>query len=188
MTCDEIFSEMSTHMVKGIMFHAQLADYFDFLGLKGYKRLHEYHFLDETINFRKLNRYYINTQSRLIAEKNVENPHAIPDSWHRYSREDIDTATRRGAIKTAFNSWVEWEKSTLELYENSYSELCKIGEYAPAMFVKEFMCDVECELKCAMRMVLALKSVDYDMSVIIPEQQEIHNKYKGKTENLISTM
>lgn len=188
MTYEEVFSNISAHMVKGIMLHAQMSDYFDFLGLKGYKRLHEYHYLEETISFRKLNRYYINNHSKLIEEKSVENPHIIPESWHRYSREDIDTSTKRGAIKTAFNSWVEWESETLKLYENSYSQLCEMGAYASAMFVKSLMCDVECELKSARRMVLDLKSMDYDMSVIIPEQPIIHDDYKSKTAELNLTM
>ena len=73
MTYEEIFSNISAHMIKGIMFHAQMADYFDFLGLKGYKRLHEYHYFDESIMFRKLSRYYINNCSRLIDEQAAEN-------------------------------------------------------------------------------------------------------------------
>ncbi len=35
MTIEEIFSEISKHMIEGIMIHAQMADYYNFLGLKG---------------------------------------------------------------------------------------------------------------------------------------------------------
>ena len=37
MTIDEIFSLMAEHMVEGLMTHAQLADFYNFLGLKGYR-------------------------------------------------------------------------------------------------------------------------------------------------------
>lgn len=184
MTYDEIFSNISAHMVKGIMFHAQMADYFDFLGLKGYKRLHEYHYFDESIMFRKLNRYYINNCSRLIDEQEPENPRSIPDSWHRYNREDVDVSTKRSAIKSAFQAWIDWENGTLKMYEKAYGELIELGEIALAMFIKNYMCDVEKELKYARRMNIDLKSIDYDMSVIVPEQEKIHEKYKEKTENL----
>ena len=31
MTVEEIFRDLSAHMVKGVMIHEQLADYYDFL-------------------------------------------------------------------------------------------------------------------------------------------------------------
>ena len=79
MTVEEIYSEISAHMIKGIMMHSQLADYYDFLGLGGYKRCHEYHYLEETMYHRKLNRYFINHHNKLIPEMEVEDPKVIPD-------------------------------------------------------------------------------------------------------------
>ena len=35
MTVEEIYAELSAHMIKGIMMHEQLANYYDFLGLEG---------------------------------------------------------------------------------------------------------------------------------------------------------
>ena len=40
MTVDEIFSKLSGHMIKGLMIHDQMSDYYDFLSLRGYKRCH----------------------------------------------------------------------------------------------------------------------------------------------------
>ena len=70
------------------------------------------------------------------------------------------------------------------MYEKAYTELIELGEIALAMFIKCYMCDVEKELKCARRMNIDLKSIDYDMSVIVPEQEKIHEEYKEKTENI----
>lgn len=39
MTVDEIFSQIAGHMVEGLMTHAQLADYYNFLGLRGYENV-----------------------------------------------------------------------------------------------------------------------------------------------------
>ena len=44
MTIEEIFGRISQHMIRGMMTHDQLASYYDFLGLRGYKRCHEYHY------------------------------------------------------------------------------------------------------------------------------------------------
>ena len=65
MNSEELFAKISAHMVKGIMFHAQMADYYDFLGLRGYKRMHEYHYFEESMMFRALHRYYINNYCKL---------------------------------------------------------------------------------------------------------------------------
>ena len=45
MTIKEIYAQIAEHMIKGMMIHEQLANYYDFLGLKGYKRCHEYHYM-----------------------------------------------------------------------------------------------------------------------------------------------
>ena len=66
MTIEEIYGRISKHMILGMMIHDQLANYYDFLGLKGYKRCHEYHFLSETCAYRGLNRYFINHHNKLI--------------------------------------------------------------------------------------------------------------------------
>lgn len=43
----DIFSEIHSRQVRGVMFHNETAQMFDFLGLRGYKRQHEYQMLEE---------------------------------------------------------------------------------------------------------------------------------------------
>ena len=52
MNCAEVFSKIDAHMKTGMILHDQLANYYDFLGLMGFKRLHEYHFLREAVSMR----------------------------------------------------------------------------------------------------------------------------------------
>ena len=184
MNSEELFAKISAHMVKGIMFHAQMADYYDFLGLRGYKRMHEYHYFEESMMFRALHRYYINNHCKLIPELVSENPHSIPENWLRYSREEVDNNTKRNAIKTAFSQWVEWENGTLKMYEKAYCELMDIDDIATALFVKNLIQNVQKELKYARRKQLDIKSIDYDMSIIVSKQTEIHDCYKEKLEHL----
>ena len=66
MELKEIYSKISEHMINGMMLHDQMANYYDFLGLKGYKRCHEYHFMKETCDYRGLCRYYINHYSEFL--------------------------------------------------------------------------------------------------------------------------
>lgn len=184
MTLEEIFSNIAKHMVKGMMIHDQMANYYDFLGLKGYKRCHEYHYLCECCEFRGLNRYFINHENKLIPLAGVENPNIIPETWYKYSRQDVDTNTKKNAVKNGYALWESWEKETKQLYEDMYKELMNIDEIAAALKIKELICDVDKELKDVERCVLELKAVDYNMSHIISMQEHYHEKYRKCTKKL----
>ena len=178
MTAEEIFRDLSAHMVKGMMIHDKMADYYDFLSLRGYKRCHEYHFKKESSCYRKLHRYFLNHYNRLIEEIPIENPDIIPSSWYRYTRAEVDVTTKRNAVKSGVTKWVSWEKETKEKYQKAYADLMDIGDAASAIFIQEFIKDVDCELKWAERKEIDLASADYNMSFILGEQKRIHDKYK----------
>ena len=184
MTAEEIFASIVNHQIRGVMFHAQMADYFDFLSLRGYKRLHECHYYEESCEFRSTCRYYINHYGKLISPGVTADPEVIPSGWLKYSRSDVDAGTKRTSTKKAFQMWVDWEKDTKKLYQQAWKDLMEIGDVASALFVKDMICDVDCELKCAERMELDLKSVDFSLDVIIPEQKCLHDKYKKKLKHL----
>ena len=180
MTVDEIFSKLSGHMIKGLMIHDQMSDYYDFLSLRGYKRCHEYHYKKEMCGYRKLHRYFINHYGKLIEEERIEDPEAIPSSWYRYTRKEVDANTKRSAVRAGIDKWVSWEKETKDLYQMAYRELMAINEEAAALLIEEFIRDVDCELKYAERKSLDLESVDYNLAYIIGEQTRLHDKYKRK--------
>lgn len=184
MTVSEIFAELSAHIVKGLMFHEQMSNYYDFLNLKGYKRCHEYHFFCENIAFRKLTRYYINHYNRLIEMVDFDDPGAIPINWWQYTRQEVSPETKKNAVKDGIVSWVRWEKETKSLYQRAYKELMQIGEVAAAMHVKCLIEDVDCELKHAERRHLDLMSVNYDMMYVVDKQHELHEKYKKKLKEM----
>ena len=66
MTVEEIYADVAAHMIEGLMIHEQLANYYDFLGLGGYKRCHEYHYIEESVKYRGLYRYFINQKNDSI--------------------------------------------------------------------------------------------------------------------------
>lgn len=180
MTIDEIFTELSGHMILNLMRHDQMSDYYDFLSLRGYKRCHEYHYHKEMCGYRKLHRYAINHHGKLIEEKRIEDPEAIPSSWYRYNRSEVDASTKRNAVKTGIEKWVAWEKETKDLYQRMYKELMNMGEEAVAIFLQKYIEDVDCELKWAERKAIELSDVDYSLAYIIGEQKRLHDKYKDK--------
>ena len=184
MTVDEIFSELSAHMVEGLMVHAQMSDYYGFLGLKGYQKCHKYHYFEENIGYRKISEYYIKHYNKVIVEKSIDNPRIIPDSWYQYNRHDVNSNTRKTAIQNGMDKWVQWEKGTKKLYEKLYQELMTLGETASALEVSKYIEDVSKELAHAEEKLIELKAMDYDIYTIIDNQESIHDKYKKKLKEI----
>ena len=160
MTVEEIFSELSAHMIKGLMVHDQMAKYYCFLNLKGYAKCHTYHYLCENKDYMELNHYYHKYHNKLIKEQPVSDPKLIPNSWYTYLRIDIDATTKRNAVKTGLEKWASWEKDTLDLYSKMYQELLSLGEIADALIDK--------------------KTCDFDIACILGDQEEKCKKYCEK--------
>lgn len=152
----DVFAKVSDRMIDGMMMHEQMADYYNFLGSDGFKRLHEHHFLCETISMRRIHRYLIDHCNQLLPVANTKHIDVIPIEW------------------------CEWEHETKELYAKSAKDLYDAGEVAAAHVICELVRDVDDECKHADRLALNLRAVDYDMQVIVPMQHELHEKYRKK--------
>ena len=164
-------------MIKGIMIHDQMCDFYDFLNLHGYKRAHEYHAKCEMKAMRKLHRFFINHYDRLIEEDQIDNPDVIPSAWYRYKRQDVEPNTKRNAVKTGIEKWVAWEQETKDLYERMYAE-CE--EEVARQMIGCLLCDTAKELKYAKRKHLDLVAVDYSIAYIVGQQDHLHDLYRKK--------
>lgn len=180
MEIHEIFKELSTHSLIGSMVHDSYSHYFNFLNLKGYKRMEEYRSKEELKNYRRIHRYYISHYNKLIPEEKFEAPKVIPDDWYKHSKNEVDTNTKRNAVKTAFTKWVEWEKGTKDLYQKMYKELVDLGEVDSSLKVGSMIKDVSAELERAESMLINLQSVDFAMDCILDVQQQLHDEFKTK--------
>ena len=184
MTVEEVFSRVGKHMIEGVMIHSQLADYYNFLGLKGYAKCHEYHFISENYNFRKLSLYYIKHFNKLLPELPNDNPNVIPSAWFKYLRQDVDANTRKTAIQGGIEKWVNWEYNTKMFYQNMYNELINLHEIAAAAELKKYISDVDYELAYAQQKHLEDKAIDYDIFDIIAKQEDIYKKYTKKIKEI----
>lgn len=180
----EVFNEISKRMVQGLMFHEQMADYFDFLNLHGFKRWHENRYIEESCNMRGIHRYAINHCNKLVYDGEIKGTQYIPTSWYNYTRTDVDASTRKQAVKEAFEKWYSWEKETKELYEKLFKKLTDSNKIADANKVNEIIKAVDMELKQVLRKMLEYKAVDYDMAYILYQQPELHEKYEKEMEEV----
>lgn len=177
---EEIFRILAVHFIKGMMVHDQMASYYDFLGLRGYKRMHEYQFYKDSKAYREIQRYYINVYGKFVPEERVEDPQLIPEGWKNYKREDVDVNTKRNAVEGGFKKWISWETDTKIKLQDCVKRLYNEGYVADAVFVNKMLKDVSHELKYAERKFVDLISTNYDMSYIVESQKDLHDHYKDK--------
>ena len=184
MTVEEIFSYIAKHMIEGLMVHSKLADFYGFIGFKGFEKCHEYHFFSENINYRKLNEYYLHHCGKIIIDRKFDNPNIIPENWLQHNRKEVGDETRQNSLQSGIERWVLWEQSTKSLYQGMYDELIKINEIAIAMFIKDFLEDVDNELAEAEQLWIEQKAINYDIKDIMMEQEDIYKKYCKKIKEI----
>ena len=174
------FKILASHFIKGMMVHDQMASYYDFLGLRGYKRMHEYQFYKDSKIYRSIQRYCINVYGTFVPEERVEDPQLIPEGWRNYKKDQVDANTKKNAVESGIKKWISWETDTKIKLQDSIKRMIDSGNIADTLFVNKILKDVTHELKCAERKLVDLISTNYDMSYIVEEQTEIHDHYKEK--------
>lgn len=184
MSCYEIFADINSRQITALMFHTEMADMFDFLGLMGFKRMHEYQYFSESAEHRGIKRYYINHHNKLLRGKHLPRVEVIPDSWYKYSRFDVTPQIRKQYVEEGLKKYQAWEKETKEMYENYAAELMRRGNVADFNKVKSLVCDVDMEVKCVDRLIIELESVGYNDVYIASIQEEMHEKYREMTNKI----
>lgn len=182
--CKDIYSMVNARQITALMFHDEMADMFDFLGLRGFKRMHEYQYFVESAEHRALKRYYLNHHGKLLPQNELEPLEVIPDDWVHYARGDVTPAVRKQAVQRAFDLYHKWERETKELYSECASHLLAWKKVADFNKINSLIKDVDMELKYLERLVLELSSVDYDAAYIAMLQDRCHEKYKKKCEDI----
>lgn len=183
MTIEEIGSNVAERLLQGVMNHEQFANYYDFLGLEGYKLCHEYHYFEQSCNYRKFITYFIKHYDKLISNFSLGSfvsPSIIPNNWFEHERNDIDINIRRSAVKTGLEKYVRWEIETQKYLEDLYIQAININEVNLAMKIKQYIKDVEEEIEKAKSQKILIQSTDYDLPTIVSEQGWLIKKYTKK--------
>lgn len=163
----EVFSRLKARMLEGMVFHDEMARYYDFLTLSGFRDCQREHYEEETKGYQTLCDYYMHHFNKLIPEQSMIRPDVIPDNWYNYQRADVDAGTKKSAVRNAVHRWVEWETDTKNIYEDMCGELLNNGEIAAYDFVLQYVKGVDEELKEAQTHKNILETVGYDLLYII---------------------
>jgi len=112
MTVEEVFTKLVNHMREGVMTHGEMARAYDFIGLEGFARMHDYHQCEEKQGYLCLLHYYSCHSHKLLKIEEIPLPKIIPETWYKYSTTDVDNGTKKGAVKELMEKWVQWERAT----------------------------------------------------------------------------
>lgn len=188
--CDDIFWEIDRRFIKALMFHSEMSYLFSFIGLHGFKRLHQYQYFSESYERDKLHHFYLDHVNKLIQTykgdkdtytKGVE---VIPKDWAKYSRMDISNGVVSKSVKQAFDQYKEWEEETKCLYESCSLLLAEKGELCLSNYVSDMAEDVSKELKKIYRIIEELNVSEYDWMYILSMQKHLHDEYKCKLKEI----
>lgn len=160
MTAEEVFSQVASHIIEGVMVHDDLAQYYDFLAVPSYRDKHECHAKEEFKNYHKVCRHYMATHNQLLPNIRASQRDIIPESWMKYTRDDVDVATKKQGIKNGVMAWWEWERETKDFLKNMMIELPDVEDRC---VIRSLLDDVISEEKCAHEKYLQLKSVDFNL-------------------------
>lgn len=183
-SCEEVYSIINERQITALMFHDSMADMFDFLGLRGFKRMHEYQYLVESAEHRSLKRYYLNHHGKMLPEAKVSSVSVVPADWYKYNRMDVTQPIRKQAVQSAFKKYLAWETETKEVYSKMAAYLMEWHKVADFNKVNELLMDVDRELKYLERLCIRLQSVDYDPVYVDTLQGIYHEKYKNMTKKI----
>ena len=184
MKINELYTEVSNHLLQGIMNHEQLSNFYDYLGLTGYAKCHEYHYLSESCNYRKLQKWYIDMYDKVIPESKIENESIIPNTWYTEIKQNTTFENRQDYIKFGFEFWINWEESTKKLFERACRDCLDMGELSSIFIFAELLNDVNAELKEAKKNEMERIATDFDINEIVEEQKSFEKKYKKLIEKI----
>lgn len=180
----QMYEAVNNRMSTALLLHSDLSDYFNFLGLHGFKRIHEMQYFSESIGKRKLVKKHLDIHNKLLTEGEYERISIIPKDWHSYTRMDIDGGVIPKFVRMAFDIYKRYEKETKEMYEHVVSEFMDRGNISDSMVIKCFLEDTEKELKEVYRLCQQLNGVDYDIVYIMEIQKSMHDELKKKMKKL----
>ena len=180
---DEIFDTIVEHLTKGVKFHDKMMDLYGFLGLYGFKKMHEYQYYSESMLRRKVKCYVLDHMNFMVQDSCDEDGlNFIPQSWYGYSRHDITPEARKQYIGPSFQGYKQWEEETKELLSYCANELMYMGKISDFNEITEMVKDVEKEIERLEHLMLKLKSVDFDMQYMMDMQESLCEEYEDKLE------
>lgn len=177
---EHAFKEVLERQTIALKMHMDMANMFEFLGLKGFKMMHEYQLVEEGACYRKTAKHYLTHYNKMLEVEDVDFLDIIPRDWYRYTRFEVTPGVRKRAVIELFDEWKEWEQETKELYSHLATSLINNKHFVAGNYIGDLAKETAEEIKKLEKMYLELKTVEFDSVYVEGTQNKLYNTYKNK--------
>lgn len=173
MTVHEIYTALANRMVGAMMIHSQLVQIFAFVDLLPDMRKQESQLQEESHGYSELNKYFIQHHHKVLVADNPPQIDILNLSILKKSSDELSSEDKSRLIQYGVNEWINWERKSKILYEDSYRNLVEISEVASADFISRYIRDVDLELKEAEKLYRVREAVNWDLGTIYDKQARV---------------
>ena len=170
MPLHEIFKKLSNRMVGAMMIHTQLTELFMFIDLTTDVKRQKKQLHGESDGLLNLEKYAAQHHGVLITANNPPQVDILNLSILKKPNLELSPDDKKSLIQYGMNEWINWEKDSKVLYEDSYRNLLEISEVAAADFVLQYAKDVDKELRDAELLYRVRDAIDWDLATIYDGQ------------------
>lgn len=169
----EIFKKLSNRMVGAMMIHTQLTELFMFIDLTADAKRQKKQLHEESDGLLNLEKYVAQHHGVLITANNPPQVDILNLNILKKPNLELSPDDKKSLIQYGMNEWINWEKDSKVLYEDSYRNLLEISEIATADFVLRYVKDVDKELRDAELLYRVRDAIDWDLATIYDEQARL---------------
>lgn len=173
MTTHNIFTKLANRMVGAMMVHTQLTELFNFIDLEADAKRQKKQLHEETDGLLKLEKYAAQHHHILITSDNPPQVDILNFDILERPNDKLSPDDKIHLIQYAFKEWIEWEKKSKVIYEDSYRNLIDMSEIATADFVLQYVRDVDKELRDAEFLYRVRDAIDWDLPTIYDKQARL---------------
>lgn len=173
MTTHNIFTKLANRMVGAMMVHTQLTELFNFIDLKSDAKRQKKQLHEETDGLLKLEKYAAQHHHILITSDNPPQVDILNFDILERPNDKLSPDDKIHLIQYALKEWIEWEKKSKVIYEDSYRNLIDMSEIATADFVLQYVRDVDKELRDAEFLYRVRDAIDWDLPTIYDKQARL---------------
>jgi len=174
-------------VLENLMIHDEFANYFNFLNLQGYKRMHENEYLENVIKNRLINRYILTKKLLPANVNNFPSFNIIPHDWHTVDPLTISADYTLKAVKDAFSVYLERMEYSKEHVEKIAIYFSQKGDLITYSFLNDMVKHYDKDIKYLTRYMACLnkaESIDY----IMEKQDSMHDEYRDDLPNLVKPL
>ena len=167
---EDVLIKIMEQNLQGVMFHLYQTDYFDFLNLEGFKKMHHFQSKEESDNLERLKHKYIKKYKKLPILKTKEKNY-----WEAETSLDGELPKEKinPAVKKSMEEYVDWESSVLE-HLISWKRNVK-----DKTLISEMIDDVMGEIKRVETIMDILEDHKYSCECINEMSEYLYKQYKG---------